>query len=48
MLATLAWLGAVYIADPDWTPANEQYYWAITRPDGGLLPAYEALKEAEK
>ncbi|MBI4769995.1 MAG: hypothetical protein HY784_06165 [Chloroflexi bacterium] len=37
-------MSSVYIADPDWTPANEQYYWAITRPDGALLPGYEALR----
>lgn len=45
------WIGlmsSVYIADPDWTPANEQYFWAVTRPDGTPLPAYEALKGMEK
>ena len=50
------WIGlmsAVYIADPEWTEANEQYWWAITRPTPPgdpaiLLPAYEALKNLEK
>ena len=45
------WIGlmsSVYIADPDWTPINEQYFWAITRPDGALLPGYVALKKMEK
>jgi hypothetical protein len=50
------WIGlmsAVYIASPDWTEADEQYWWAITRPTPpgeppDLLPAYEALKEMEK
>ena len=46
------WIGLlnmVYIADPEWTPDNEQYWWAITRPTAAgdpavLLPAYDALK----
>ena len=50
------WIGlmtTVYIANPDWTEADEQYWWAITRPTApgdppDLLPAYEALKEMEK
>jgi hypothetical protein len=50
------WIGlmsAVYIADPDWTEAHEQYWWAITRPTppgdpASLLPAYEALAAMPK
>jgi hypothetical protein len=50
------WIGlmaTVYIADPAWTEADEQYWWAITRPTPPgepphLLPAYEALKAMEK
>ncbi len=50
------WIGlmsVVYIADPIWTEADEQYWWAITRPTlpgdpPDLLPAYEALKEMGK
>ncbi|MGH2522816.1 MAG: cellulase family glycosylhydrolase [Anaerolineales bacterium] len=50
------WIGvmsAIYIADPQWTEADEQYWWAITHPTPPgdppiLLPAYEALKETEK
>ena len=45
------WIGvmvAIYIADPDWTEQNEQYWWAITNPDGTPRPAYIALKEMEK
>ncbi|MCL4459985.1 MAG: hypothetical protein M1136_06790 [Chloroflexi bacterium] len=41
------WIGAmtvIYIASPDWTPAQEQYYWSITNPDGTVRPAYTALK----
>lgn len=43
------WIGllsSVYMADPDWTPVNEQYYWAITLPDGTPRPAYHALQAA--
>lgn len=43
------WIGlmtTVYIADPDWTPEeDEQWWWAITLPDGTPRPAYKALKE---
>ncbi len=50
------WIGLmsmVYIADPEWTEANEQYWWSITRPTAPgdpphLLPAYEALQAMEK
>ena len=50
------WIGLmsmVYIADPQWTPDNEQYWWAITRPTAPgapaeLLPAYLALKAMPK
>jgi hypothetical protein len=50
------WMGlmsAIYIADPGWTEANEQYWWAITRPTfpgdpPDLLPAYLALQAMAK
>ncbi|MEP7359484.1 MAG: hypothetical protein ABI847_19690 [Anaerolineales bacterium] len=50
------WIGLlnmVYIADPQWTSDNEQYWWAITRPTAAgdpavLLPAYEALRDMPK
>ncbi len=50
------WIGlmsAVYIADPDWTEADEQYWWSLTRPTAPgdpaeVLPAYEALQKMEK
>jgi hypothetical protein len=41
------WIGimtVIYIPSPDWTAAQEQYYWSITNPDGTLRPAYDALK----
>lgn len=45
------WIGlmsVIYIADPDWTPQDEQYWWAITNPDGTTRPAYEAIKAMPK
>lgn len=48
------WIGLmsmIYIADPDWTQDNEQYWWAITLPSypqTKTRPAYEALKEMPK
>ncbi len=50
------WIGlmsTVYIADPQWTDANEQYWWAITRPTAPgepaeVLPAYTALQQMSK
>ena len=50
------WIGlmsAIYIADPEWTEQDEQYWWAITRPTKpgdppDLLPAYIALKNMAK
>jgi hypothetical protein len=41
------WIGlmtVIYLANPDWTPADEQYWWAITEPDGTPRPAYSALQ----
>jgi len=50
------WIGlmsTIYIADPEWTEANEQYWWAITRPTAPgepavVLPAYTALAAMQK
>lgn len=41
------WVGlmsVIYIPDPSWTPSEEQYYWAITNPDGTVRAAYDSLK----
>lgn len=41
------WLGPmtiIYLAQPDWTARDEQYWWSVTNPDGTVRPAYEALK----
>ncbi len=45
------WIGVmsvIYIASPFWTKDAEQYYWAITNPDGTTRPAYTALKKMPK
>jgi hypothetical protein len=48
------WIGLmslIYIADHDWTPDDEQYWWAITEPGypiAQLRPAYLRLKEMTK
>lgn len=46
-----SWIGpmcALYIADPGMTKDHEQYYWAVTNPDGTTRPAYDALKAMAK
>jgi len=45
------WVGlmtTIYIADWEWTPENEQWWWAVVLPDGTPRPAYFALKDMEK
>lgn len=48
------WIGPMFvlsIANPFWTPEEEQYWWAITYPDWPetrVRPAYEALATMEK
>jgi hypothetical protein len=48
------WMGlmvTIYLADPEWKPENEQYWFAINRPAfpvPDFRPAYYALKEMEK
>lgn len=48
------WIGVmslIYVSDPDWTEADEQYWWAITDPSYPEFkprPAYLALKAMEK
>lgn len=45
------WIGAmcvIYISPHWWTTQDEQYWWAITNPDGTTRPAYEALKAMPK
>jgi hypothetical protein len=48
------WIGLmslIYIADPDWTEEDEQYWWSITYPDypeTRVHLAYEMLKATPK
>jgi len=48
------WIGLmslIYIANPDWTENDEQYWWAITYPSWPVpkvRPAYERLKAMPK
>jgi hypothetical protein len=48
------WIGLmslIYVADHDWTPDDEQYWWAITEPGyptARLRPAYLRLKDLPK
>jgi polysaccharide biosynthesis protein PslG len=41
-------MSAIYICNPDWTEADEQYWWCITNPDGTPRPAFDALKAMPK
>jgi hypothetical protein len=45
------WIGAmfvIYMANPDWTEQNEEYWWSITKPDGIPVGAYVRLKAMQK
>ncbi len=45
------WMGVMTvlsITDTAWTEDDEQYWWAITNPDGTTRPAYDALRSAPK
>lgn len=46
------WIGpifTIYIADPAWTAeGNEQWWWAVTYPDGSKRLAYKALQDMDK
>jgi polysaccharide biosynthesis protein PslG len=40
----VAHVSVIYIPDPHWTAAEEQFHWAITNPDGTTRPAYATLQ----
>ncbi len=46
------WIGLmslIYMGDPDWTPADEQWWWSINNPDvGSPRAAYIELQRMEK
>jgi polysaccharide biosynthesis protein PslG len=42
------WIAQITVwafADPEWDPSREQYWWAITEPDGTPRPAYLVIAE---
>jgi hypothetical protein len=45
------WIGVMTLwnlAAPGWARTNEEYWWAITNPDGSPRPAYTRLLEARR
>lgn len=52
MAPWLAFMTVIYLPDPSWTAQQEQFWWAIARPEkdgkpgGSPRPAYTALKAA--
>lgn len=45
------WIGAmfvIYMGNPDWTKDTEEYWWAITEPDGTPRAGYVQLKNLAK
>lgn len=45
------WVGlmsAIYIADPEWEKEDEEYWWSIIRPGGGIRPSYIELANMAK
>jgi hypothetical protein len=45
------WVGlmtTIYIAKPTWTPDDEEYWWAITKPDNTTREAFGALAQMPK
>jgi len=45
------WIGAmfvIYMANPDWTKDNEEYWWSIDEPDGTPRGAYVRIKAMPK
>lgn len=45
------WVGlmsAIYIANPRWTPEDEEFWWSITTPDGYIRPAFIEMANMAK
>ncbi len=45
------WIGVmslIYMANPDWTKADEKFWWAIDEPDGTPRAAYVELQKMKK
>ena len=41
-------MSAIYVCNPDWTEADEQWWWCITNPDGTPRAAFNLLKAMPK
>jgi hypothetical protein len=44
-----SWIGVMTLwtlPDPSWTADREEYWWAITNPDGTARPAYTDVLQA--
>lgn len=45
------WVGLmslIYLPDPSWTQADEEYWWSISLPESGPMPAFFALASMSK
>lgn len=45
------WVGLmslIYMPNPQWTDANEEWWWAIGTPDGGWRPVFFTLSQMDK
>jgi hypothetical protein len=45
------WVGlmsAIYLAPPNWTEEDEEYWWSIMLPNGRARPAYKELSNMAK
>ena len=43
------WIGVMSVwtfADPTWDGNREEYWWAMTNPDGSTRPAYTRIRDA--
>jgi hypothetical protein len=38
----------IYLPSPDWTTEDEEYWWAIMRPDGVIRQAFKDLANMAK
>lgn len=45
------WVGLmslIYMPNPDWTEADEEWWWAIGTPNGGLRPVFFSLAQMDR
>jgi hypothetical protein len=41
-------MSTIYIADPAWTEADEEYWWSVVLPDNIILEAFKDLANMAK